>query len=103
MGCELNILRITETLRSKLKNSAQKNLWTLFIDLKSAFDTVSHEILFKKMRDLNISIPLVDTIEWLYKQTAFRVNDKDIQIGAGVIQGGVLSPTLFLIMFNDIL
>ena len=67
MGCELNILRITETLRSKSKNPATKNLWTLFIDLKSAFDTVSHEILFKKMRDLNISTPLVDTIEWLYR------------------------------------
>ena len=67
MGCELNILRITETLRSKLKNKETKNLWTLFVDLKSAFDTVNHEILFKKMRDLNISEPLVNTIEWLYR------------------------------------
>ena len=55
------------------------------------------------MRDLGISEPLVCTIEWMYKQTAFRVNAKNIHIGCGVIQGGVLSPTLFLIMFNDIL
>ena len=46
MGCELNILRITEVLRSKMDNNNQNKLWTLFIDLKSAFDTVNHKLLF---------------------------------------------------------
>ena len=46
MGCELNILRITETIRNKLLKDKNNKLWTLFIDLKSAFDTVNHEILF---------------------------------------------------------
>ena len=46
MGCELNILRITETLRHKMLNNKNNKLWTLFIDLKSAFDTVNHDILF---------------------------------------------------------
>ena len=59
MGCELNLLRITETLRNKMLNNKNSKLWTLFIDLKSAFDTVNHEILFKKMRDLKISEDLV--------------------------------------------
>jgi hypothetical protein len=31
------------------------------------------------------------------------VNGKEIPIGAGVIQGGVLSPALFIIMFNDLI
>ena len=31
------------------------------------------------------------------------MNNKELFIGKGVIQGGVLSPTLFLIMFNDLL
>jgi hypothetical protein len=30
------------------------------------------------------------------------VNDKNVPVGAGVIQGGVLSPALFIIMFNDL-
>ena len=55
------------------------------------------------MRDLNIENELINTIEWLYRQTAFKVNNKELFIGKGVIQGGVLSPTLFLIMFNDLL
>ena len=55
------------------------------------------------MRKLNISDELINSIRWMYKQTKFWVNDKEINIGAGVIQGGVLSPTLFLIMFNDLI
>jgi hypothetical protein len=31
------------------------------------------------------------------------VNGKEVPIGAGVIQGGVLSPALFIIMFNDLI
>jgi hypothetical protein len=31
------------------------------------------------------------------------VNGKEVPIGSGVIQGGVLSPALFIIMFNDLI
>ena len=55
MGCELNILRITEAIRNKIAQGKQNKLWTLFIDLKSAFDTVNHDILFQKMKKLEIS------------------------------------------------
>jgi len=46
---------------------------------------------------------LVNTIRWLYANTKIQVNQKEINIGRGVIQGGILSPTLFLVMFNDLL
>jgi len=49
MGCEVNILRITETIKERYKRKEHRGLWTLFIDLKSAFDTVNHDILFSKM------------------------------------------------------
>ena len=71
--------------------------------MKSAFDSVDHEILFEKMRKLGITNELINSIRWMYKQTKFWVNDKEVDIGTGVIQGGVLSPTLFLIMFNDLI
>ena len=75
----------------------------MYIDLKSAFDSVDHEILFKKMKELGISNELRNTIEWIYQQTYFRVSNKNIPIKKGLIQGGVLSPTLFIIMFNDLM
>jgi retron-type reverse transcriptase len=73
------------------------------LDLKSAFDTVDHRILFEKMKQLNIDGKLINSIEWLYRQTRFTVNGKEVPIGSGVIQGGVLSPALFIIMFNDLI
>lgn len=55
LGCELNILRITELIRKNMEVRKNRKLWTLFIDLKSAFDTVDHKILMEKMKTLQIS------------------------------------------------
>ena len=40
-------------------NREEKETWALFIDLKSAFDTVNHEILFGKMRKLGLTESLI--------------------------------------------
>ena len=50
MGCEINLLRITEYIKEKYEQQQEKRMWILFIDLKSAFDTVNHKLLFQKMR-----------------------------------------------------
>ena len=55
------------------------------------------------MTDLGIPAELINTIKWLYKQSYIKVGDDNVQITKGVIQGGVLSPTLFTIMFNDLM
>ena len=103
MGCEINLLRITEYIKEKYEQQQEKRMWILFIDLKSAFDAVNHKLLFQKMRKLDIEEDLIRTIEWLYKQTKIKTLYNEVKIGSGVIQGGVISPTLFLIMFNDLL
>ena len=41
---------MTEYIKMKYEAKQDKKLWALFIDLKSAFDTVDHKILFNKMR-----------------------------------------------------
>ena len=66
MGCEVNIMRITTQIKA-MKRDKKKKTWSLYIDLKSAFDKVNHEILFKRMRELKIDEELINTIEWLYK------------------------------------
>ena len=58
------------TLREKNKEGTQK-VWSFYVDLKSAFDSVDHERLFKKMDDIGISMKLNNTIQWLYDQTKF--------------------------------
>ena len=89
-------------IKANIEKRKNRKLWTLFIDLKSAFDTVDHEILMTKLRKIGISLRLRESIGWLYDQTKIVANNKEHNIGAGVIQGGVLSPTLFLVMFNDL-
>ena len=42
-------------------------LSSIFIDLKSVFDTIDHEILFKKMHKMNIDNNLINKIEYIYE------------------------------------
>ena len=65
LGCEVNILRLVETLRYMRDNKDNKKqkLWSLYIDEKSAFDTVNHVILFEKMEKLGMEHRLVNTIK----------------------------------------
>ena len=81
MGCEINLLRITEYIKDKYEKQEEKQLWTLFIDLKSAFDTVNHKLLFEKLRKLEIKEELIQTIEWLYRQTKIKTKYDEIKIG----------------------
>ena len=55
------------------------------------------------MRMKNVPKKLINTISWFYLQTKFKVGGDTIDINRGVIQGGVLSPTLFLIMFDGLI
>ena len=104
IGCEMNILRMIENLRQLKREKGSKRLWSFYLDLKSAFDSVDHKIVFQKMKEkLAISNELIETIKWLYRQTKFQIGDQEIPIGTGVIQGGVLSPTIFVIMFDDLI
>ena len=46
---------MTEQLKYIIYESDMKKPWTFFVDLKSAFDTVDHKIMFEKMEALDIN------------------------------------------------
>ena len=52
---------------------------------------------------MGISEDMINTIKWLYRQSYIMVGENRTLITKGVIQGGVLSPTLFTVMFNDLM
>ena len=85
-----------------------KNLTlSVFIDLSKAFDTISHEILLKKLENLGIrGIPNLWFRNYLTNRkqyiNTYNINSSLETISCGVPQGSILGPLLFLVYVNDI-
>ena len=79
----------------------------VFLDLKKAFDVVSHNILLSKLEKLGIKD---GTLKWFTSYLAGRTQRVDINghlsgektIDISVLQGSILGPILFLCFINDL-
>ena len=79
----------------------------VFLDLRKAFDTVNHSILFKKLEHLGVrGVALKWFVSYLSGRTqcvsldGILSNPQEIDIS--VLQGTILGPILFLCFINDL-
>ena len=77
-----------------------KDLFLCFVDYTKAFDTVAHDILWKNMQDMGFPEHIILLLKSMYSdqkaavRTTYGLTDW-FDIGQGVRQGCIISPSLF--------
>ena len=85
---------------SKKQESSRKNIYFCFIDYAKNFDCVDHNKLWKILKEMGITDHLTCLLRNLYSSQEATVRTGHgttdwFQIGKGVCQGCILSPSLF--------
>ena len=91
---------IIHNLVTKYCHKYKKKIYSCFIDLSKAFDTIPRDILLFKLRDVGITGKIFNIIRNVYSsdQAYLKIDGKitkPFPISQGVRQGCVLSPLLF--------
>ena len=80
-------------------------LHVLLVDLRAAYNSVSHEKLWQVLEHIGISDTVIQYLKTIYGSTTMAIATKEwrtfpVPVGQGVMQGDTLSPLLFNIFFQ---
>ena len=95
---ETLLLSILDDFLNKLDNNSNINL--ILLDLSSAFDTINHSILIKRLEDIGIIGITLTWVKSYLSEITFSIKidnhySSTCKIYYGVPQGSVLEPILF--------
>lgn len=105
-GTSEHIFSLNAMIQNQLRKKGGK-LYALFVDLKGAFPSVSHELLWRKLSQLGVSHKLINILIDMYNNATMAIRNSEgisekCQITLGVLQGETLSPLLFSLFLSDI-
>jgi len=108
-GTHVNIVRLIKRCLIRYNDVGKKKggfkpKAILFIDLKSAYNNVNLNMLFRILLQKNILVSEeVSFLRTLYSKTTLTVGNNKVQINKGVMQGSTISPALFNIFIEPLL
>ncbi|UYV84087.1 hypothetical protein LAZ67_X001133 [Cordylochernes scorpioides] len=106
-SCVDLIFTLTSLIQLSLRKKRGK-LYVFFVDLRKAFDTVPHSLLWKKLTNLGVSYQFIHAIRNYYEQATVAIRwrgsiTENIKIHSGLLQGEPLSPLLFILFMTDLI
>ncbi len=96
----VNIHRTMNRLKMRLNN--KKPAFCLFLDFKSAYNTVPHDKLLQKLNHI-CTMDEVQLIRAIYSRLTIKLGKEIITCNTGVAQGSMISPALFDIYAEELL
>lgn len=106
LSTESAILALKHTV--KYYTDRKTPVYACFLDLSKAFDLVSYNVLWEKLRRAGVPAALVSILSiWYEKQRNFvkwsNALSEPYKLKCGVRQGGLTSPRIFNIYVNNLL
>lgn len=90
-----------------ITKSPKNSSYVCFVDIRKAFDTVEHNLLWYKLQRIGVRGKFLPAIQSLHNEVKCTVRIKNyltpwFNVEAGVKQGCIVYPTLFSVYINDL-
>lgn len=103
---DLAIFALKNTVYEYLNRNT--TVYSCFLDLSRAFDTINYNILWEKLRKTEVPPKIVNILEYWYANQVNQVKwnntlSETYRLTSGVRQGGLTSPVLFNLYINELI